>query len=81
MALFVEGKEHEAPLPLVACGEAPAYDCTVLDSSLADGKLPCVAPCLWLLSALLIAVLPIALRLSREFVRDVESRNAVGRVD
>ena len=79
MALFVEGKEHAAPLPLVACGEAPAYDCTALDSSLA--KLPCVAPCLWLLSALLIAVLPIALRLSREFVRDVESRNAVGRVD
>ena len=66
MALFVEGKEHAAPLPLVARGEAPAYDCTALDSS---GKLPCVAPCLWLLSALLIAVLPIALRLSRGFVR------------
>ena len=57
VALFVEGKEHAAPLPLVACGEAPAYDCTALDSSLADGKLPCVAQCLWLLSALLIAVL------------------------
>ena len=60
VALLVECKEHAVPLPLVACGEAPAYDCTVF------GFISCrLASCralhhvLWLLSAdSLIAVLP-----------------------